>query len=99
SQAQLIELLTNAASSFDPVLTLGVRLAAYLSPYTLIITNVMGPPFPPYFPGSPLVEASSIAPRFHNQGLGVGVFSYNGELFVGCNADWDAVPDVDAFAA
>lgn len=99
SQAHVIELLTDAASGFDPVLTLGVRLAAYLSPYTLIITNVAGPPFPLYFLGSRLLEAYPFAPLFHNQGLAVGVFSYNGELFVGCNADWDTVPDVDAFAA
>jgi WS/DGAT/MGAT family acyltransferase len=99
SQAQLIELLTDAASAFDPVLTLGVRLAAYFSPYTLIVTNVAGPPFPLYFMGARLLEAYPFAPLFHNQGLAVGVFSYNGELFVGCNADWDAVPDVDAFAA
>lgn len=99
SQAQLIELLTDAASGFDPVLTLGVRMAAYLSPYTLIITNVVGPQFPLYFFGSRLLEAYPFAPLFHNQGLAVGVFSYNGELFVGCNADWDVVPDIDAFAA
>lgn len=99
SQAQLIELLTDAASGFDPVLTRGLRMAAYLSPYTLIISNVAGPPFPLYFLGSRLLEAYPFAPLFHNQGLAVGIFSYNGGLFIGCNADWDAVPDVDAFAA
>jgi diacylglycerol O-acyltransferase len=46
-----------------------------------------------------MLEGYPFAPLFHNQGLAVGVFSYNGELFIGCNADWDAVPDVDAFAA
>lgn len=99
SQAQVIEMLTDAAAGFDPVLTMGVRLAAYLSPYTLIITNVAGPPFPLYFLGARLLEAYPFAPLFHNQGLAVGVFSYSGELFIGCNADWNAVPDVDAFAA
>lgn len=99
SQAQVIEMLTDAAAGFDPVLTMGVRLAAYLSPYTLIITNVAGPPFPLYFLGARMLEAYPFAPLFHNQGLAVGVFSYNGELFIGCNADWNTVPDVDAFAA
>lgn len=99
SQARLIEVLTDAAAGFDPVLTLGVRLAAHLSPYTLIITNVAGPPFPLYFLGSRLLEAYPFAPLFHNQGLAVGVFSYTGQLYVGCNADWDTVRDVDAFTA
>ncbi|MDR9450493.1 MAG: WS/DGAT domain-containing protein, partial [Acidimicrobiia bacterium] len=29
---------------------------------------------------------------------GVALFSYNGELAWGLNADWDVVPDVAAFA-
>jgi WS/DGAT/MGAT family acyltransferase len=99
SQARVIELLTDAAAGFDPLFTLGVRMAAYLSPYTLIISNVAGPSFPLYFLGGRLLEAYPFAPLFHNQGLAVGIFSYAGQVFVGCNADWDTVPDVDAFAA
>lgn len=33
-----------------------------------------------------------------NQALGVALFSYDGGLFWGLNADWDAVPDLHDFA-
>ena len=31
---------------------------------------------------------------FANQALGVALFSYDGRLYWGFNADWDAVPDL-----
>jgi WS/DGAT C-terminal domain len=33
-------------------------------------------------------------PIFHYQALGIALFSYDGRLFWGFNADWDAVPDL-----
>jgi hypothetical protein len=29
-----------------------------------------------------------------NQGLGIALFSYDGRLYWGLNADWDALPDI-----
>jgi hypothetical protein len=35
-----------------------------------------------------------LVPLNRNQALGIALFSYNGMLFWGFNADWDAVPDL-----
>jgi hypothetical protein len=44
--------------------------------------------------GSPLEQVYPLVPLFRNQALGIALFSYNGSLFWGLNADWDAVPDL-----
>ena len=35
-----------------------------------------------------------LVPLFRNQALGIALFSYDGRLYWGFNADWDAVPDL-----
>jgi WS/DGAT/MGAT family acyltransferase len=94
------EVLGRVAELVMPgVLTLGVRLAARLSPFNLIVTNVPGPPVPLYFRGARLVAGYPLVPLFENQGLGVALFSYMDRLCWGFNADWDLVPDLDEFSA
>ena len=75
------------------------RLAAMSQPFNLVVTNVPGPQFPLYFLGARLVAAYPLVPIFHRQALGVALFSYDGRLFWGINADWDAVPDVHDLVA
>jgi len=75
-------------------LTFGVRLASRLAPYHLIVTNVPGPPGPLYLLGARLLAGYPLVPLFENQGLGVALFSYDGKLCWGLNADWDLVPDL-----
>jgi WS/DGAT/MGAT family acyltransferase len=98
-QAKGIEVLTQLAELSTPILTLGVGLASRMSPYNLIVTNVPGPPTPLYMLGAPMVEGYPHVPLFENQGLAVALFSYNGRLCWGFNADWDLVPDLDVFVA
>lgn len=103
-QARGPELMSRAAEFAMPgMLTVGVRLTARLSPYNLIVTNVPGPPLPLYMLGARLVGGYPLVPLFENQGLGIALFSYAGQLCWGFNADWDLVPDlrrfVDAIAA
>jgi diacylglycerol O-acyltransferase len=38
-----------------------------------------------------------VVPLFENVALVVGLFSYNGGLFWGFTADWEAVPDLHDF--
>jgi diacylglycerol O-acyltransferase len=38
-------------------------------------------------------------PLLDGLGLGIALFSYDGKLCWGVNADWDLVPDLDAFVA
>lgn len=79
------------------------RLTAVTRPFNVVVTNVPGPQFRTYLLGAPLVEAYPLVPLYRNQALGVALFSYDGALYWGLNADWDALPDlhdlVDALAA
>jgi len=59
-----------------------------------VVTNVPGPQLQAYLLSAPLVEAYPLVPLYRNQALGIALFSYNGCLFWGLNADWDALPDL-----
>jgi diacylglycerol O-acyltransferase len=66
--------------------------------FNLLVTNVPGPQFPLYVLGRELEEAFPVAflPREH--ALAVAIMSYNGGIDFGLLADFDAMPDLDAFA-
>ena len=90
--AQLLEEISDHtfASLFIQMARMGARSLSY----NMVVTNVPGPPFRVYFLGSPLREVYPLVPLFENQGLGIALFSYDGGLYWGFNADWDAVPDL-----
>jgi diacylglycerol O-acyltransferase / wax synthase len=66
--------------------------------FNLLVTNVPGPQFPLYVLGRELEEVFPVAflPREH--ALAVAIMSYNGGIDFGLLADFDAMPDLDAFA-
>jgi WS/DGAT/MGAT family acyltransferase len=86
-------------SSGTPATLLGMaaRRATRIRPFNMTVTNVPGPQFPMYMLGSKLLVQYPAVPLWAGHGLGVALFSYNGELAWGLNADWDVVPDVSAF--
>lgn len=94
-----IEVFTELAEVMNPLLTLGVRVASRIAPYNMIVTNVPGPQFPLFLLGSRMLAGYPTVPLFEYQGLGVAIFSYDGQLFFGLNADWDTVPDLGDFSA
>ena len=65
--------------------------------YNMVVTNVPGPPTTTYFLGAPMQAVYPLVPLGPNQALGVALFSYDGKLFWGFNADWDALPDLHDF--
>ena len=79
------------------LLVQSVRLAARTRPYNLIVTNVPGPQIPLYLQGALMRTAYPVVPLFENLGLVVGLFSYNGGLYWGINADWEQVVDLHDF--
>ncbi len=92
------EVLTAIAEWTVPnLLVQAVRLAERSRPYNLVVTNVPGPQIPLYFLGCPMLTTFPVVPLFHNMALVVGLFSYNGGLFWGLNADWEQVPDLHDF--
>ena len=93
------DVLMRLADWTGPVgIALGVRLAERMSPYNLIVTNVPGPQFPLYLLDARLLQAYPLVPLFENQGLGIALFSYDGQLCWGLNADRDLVPDLRTLA-
>jgi diacylglycerol O-acyltransferase / wax synthase len=67
--------------------------------FNLIVTNVPGPQFPLYLLGREMEEIVPIAFLPENHALAVAIMSYNGKVDVGLLADYDAMPDVDAFGS
>jgi WS/DGAT/MGAT family acyltransferase len=79
------------------LLVQAVRLASRARPYNLIVTNVPGPQIPLYLQGATMRTSYPVVPVFENLALVVGLFSYNGGLYWGVNADWEQIPDLHDF--
>lgn len=79
---------------------LGARVASSFSQriFNLVVTNVPGPQFPLYAAGARMVEMFPVVPLSMNQGLAIGITSYDGGVYFGLNADRDAMSDVDGLA-
>ena len=77
------------------LLSLGARAAS--GPINMVVTNVPGPQLPLYMLGAKLLELYPQVPLMENTGLGVALFSYNGRMCWGFNADYELVPDLRSF--
>ncbi|HYC56174.1 MAG TPA: wax ester/triacylglycerol synthase family O-acyltransferase [Candidatus Binatia bacterium] len=60
--------------------------------FHLIVTNVPGPPEALYLFGRRMTSAIPLVPLFHGQGLGIAVFSYDGQVGWGFHADSACAP-------
>jgi WS/DGAT/MGAT family acyltransferase len=80
--------------TFTSLFTEFARMAALSQPYNVVVTNVPGPQFAVYVLGARMLACYPVVPLFRNQGLGVALFSYDGRLYWGFNADWDVLPDL-----
>jgi WS/DGAT/MGAT family acyltransferase len=97
-QALGVEMLM-AAAEWAPSVLLSLGSQATSGPINMIVTNVPGPQVPLYMLGSKLLEMFPQVPLLENTGLGVALFSYDGNLFWGFNADPELVPDLAAFVS
>jgi diacylglycerol O-acyltransferase / wax synthase len=66
--------------------------------FNVTITNVPGPQQPLYAFGSRMRAAWPLVPLAAEHAVGIAVFSYDGRVFFGLNADRDSVPDLDVVA-
>jgi len=71
------------------------RFATWQRSFNIVITNIPGPQIPVYLLGARMTAIYPLVPLAWNQAVGIALFSYDGGLFWGFNADWDALPDVD----
>ena len=95
-QAMAVELLM-AAAEWTPAQLMSLGSRATSGPINMIVTNVPGPQLPLYMLGAELCEMYPQVPLLENTGLGVALFSYNGRLCWGFNADPELVPDLGRF--
>ena len=92
---QSIEELSDA--TFTTLMSEFGHITALTRPYNLVVTNVPGPGFPVYVAGARMTACYPLVPLFANQALGIALFSYDGRLYWGFNADRDALPDLHEF--
>lgn len=100
NEAEGASALVDAASG-TPVtlLSLGLKAAADRRPFNMTITNVPGPQFPLFLLDAQMLSTYPLVPLWHQHGLSIALFSYAGTINWGVVADWDLVPDLDAFIA
>ena len=80
-------------------LVTNVRLFDHVAPmFNLIVSNVPGPDIPLYLAGAKLVAMYPLGPIIEGVGVNVTVFSYLDTMYVGVQACWDLVPDLDTIA-
>ena len=75
------------------------RLAAQHMPANLVVTNIPGPQRRQFLHGSELITSFPVVPLATGQGLGIALYSYNGVMHWGLNADRDLLPDLPRFTA
>lgn len=92
--ASLVQMSSGAPST---LVSMASRLAAGARPFNLTVTNVPGPQFPVYLLGAKLLHQYPLVPLYYEHGVGVALFSYNGEVAWGFNADYDVMQDLEAF--
>jgi diacylglycerol O-acyltransferase / wax synthase len=99
-QAVGAEVLTSVQNLAPPtILAQASRMNFSTRLFNLLVTNVPGPQFPLYILGRELQELFPVAFLPGNHALAVAIMSYNGGIDFGLLGDYDAMPDLDAFAA
>ena len=63
----------------------------------MTVTNVPGPQFPLYLLDARVEATYPLVPLWESHGLGVALFSYDGMVSWGINADYAIMPDVGRF--
>lgn len=92
-------LVTSAVSSVPSLPSLPRREGPSRVPNNLVVSNIPGPQVPLYFNGTLVLGVHPVVPlNPSNQGLNVGVFSYNGGIYWGMSADRALQPSVTVAA-
>lgn len=68
-----------------------------IRPFNMTVTNIPGPQFPMYLLESQMLANYPMVPLWEQHGVGVALFSYNGVLLWGVQADYDTLPDSEVF--
>ncbi|MFL5821765.1 MAG: WS/DGAT/MGAT family O-acyltransferase [Solirubrobacteraceae bacterium] len=95
-QAVGAEVLTNLAGFAPPtIMSQAARLSARQRFFNLVVTNVPGPQLSLYLMGRRMQAIYPQVPLVARQALGIAIMSYDGALFFGLTADYDAMPELE----
>lgn len=97
-EALAVPALLSASTFVSPgLLSAAGRLAARVPQRSVgtVTTNIPGPQHPLYFMGRLMTELVPFVPLGPRIRVAVALMSYNGGVWAGINADYDAVPDVE----
>jgi WS/DGAT/MGAT family acyltransferase len=94
--ASIVRMSSGAPST---LVSLASRLATGARPFNMTVTNVPGPQFPFYLLESRLLDQYPLVPLWNGHGVGIALFSYDGGVSWGFNADFDVMYDLEAFVA
>jgi diacylglycerol O-acyltransferase len=70
-----------------------------IRPFNMTVTNIPGPQFPMYLLEARMIANYPMVPLWAQHGIGVALFSYNGRLLWGVQADYDTLPDAEDFVS
>jgi diacylglycerol O-acyltransferase / wax synthase len=98
-QAMGATLLTQLADFAPPTVAgQAARLQSRQRFFNLVVTNIPGPQFPLYLMGRRMQRVFPMVPLAKNQGVCVGVMSYDGQVNFGLIGDYDGLPDLEDLA-
>lgn len=89
-------------SSGTPITLLSLAnrvVGSKIRPFNMTVTNIPGPQFPMYLLESQMIGNYPMVPLWSQHGMGVALFSYNKRLLWGIQADYDTLPDSNAFVS
>jgi diacylglycerol O-acyltransferase / wax synthase len=92
--------LLTQLSDFAPPTIAGqaARLQSRQRFFNLVVTNIPGPQFPLYLMGRRMQRVFPMVPLAKNQGVCIGVMSYDGQINFGLIGDYDGMPDLEDLA-
>jgi diacylglycerol O-acyltransferase len=98
-QAVGASLLTQLADFAPPTIAgQAARLQSRQRFFNLVVTNIPGPQFPLYLMGRRMERVFPMVPLAKNQGVCIGIMSYDGQVNFGLIGDYDGLPDLEDLA-
>ena len=98
-QAVGAKLLTELTDFAPPTIVhQAARLQSRQHFFNLVVTNVPGPQFPLYVLGRRMIDIFPMVPLAKNQGVCVGIMSYDGKVDFGLIGDYESMPHLDSLA-
>jgi WS/DGAT/MGAT family acyltransferase len=98
-QAMGATVLTQLADFAPPTVAgQAARLQSRQRFFNLVVTNIPGPQFPLYLMGRRMERVFPMVPLAKNQGVCIGIMSYDGQVNFGLIGDYDGMPDLDDLA-